>query len=236
MVKHLAQNGGDINIKTKGGQTPAEYAKSLGCMGILEFLEGLSLLVCRLSLATRSPLTRRSSRLHALVEHGRAQFRASLKPWISLKPSTTAPIPAARYYHAFCLVDDGKLFIYGGSSSEVKKEDTVFHSDTWLLDSSRKWQAAKFFPKPPALSGAVAVSASRNAYLVGGIDEKGEYNPHVYQFDFGARKCLSTEAISEDNPIIKAVHHTASFINRSIVVFGGLTDERNPVSIFSLST
>jgi hypothetical protein len=40
VIKVLAQHGGDVTLKQKGGQTPAEYAKSLGCMGILEFLEG----------------------------------------------------------------------------------------------------------------------------------------------------------------------------------------------------
>jgi hypothetical protein len=78
------------------------------------------------------------------------------------------------------------------------------------------------------------VSANKNTYIVGGVNDKGEFNSHVYHLDFGCRRCLSTESISDDNPVIRAVHHTASAVANTIVVFGGLTDERNPVNIFDL--
>jgi hypothetical protein len=92
--------------------------------------------------------------------------------------SSSAPLPAPRYAHAFATIGN-KFYIHGGLST-ASNGQSVFLDDVWVFNAENKsWERPKL-DKSVALVEHAACSVGSSVYIYGG-HKQGEYSTKLFE-------------------------------------------------------
>ncbi|CAF0980537.1 unnamed protein product [Didymodactylos carnosus] len=137
-----------------------------------------------------------------------------------------------RFNHAVCYVDSYYMYVFGGN-----RDILTTLNDFWRFDiSTRMWErilATGTYPPPK--SAATFIEFEQQLYLYGGksmihvddvhVRQQQHSELHIYSLD---RNCWYLQSSINDPGGI--ADHSASVLNRSMIVFGGLLESRRQKS------
>jgi len=147
----------------------------------------------------------------------------------------TPPLPANRSYIGNCTLSrQGIIYVAGGNIHRESGPGPGISGPDVLMARVQddgeltEWVASEPFPGPP-VQGNAAVATTANLYVLGGADDKNVAQSIVYRSPFWAGGSLGSWTVEQPLPV-PVWFHAAACVGNRIVVWGGVTGDRERIA------